>query len=68
MTYAELAGAADSPGAARAAGSACAENRIALFVPCHRIVRSDGSIGEYFYGSQVKQVLLAHEGWRGPTR
>ncbi len=60
-TYAELAVAAGSPAAVRAAGSACARNLIAPFVPCHRVLRTGGSLGGYYYGLDVKRALLAHE-------
>jgi methylated-DNA-[protein]-cysteine S-methyltransferase len=60
-TYAELALAAGSPAAVRAAGSACARNLVAPFVPCHRVLRSGGTLGGYYYGLEVKQALLAHE-------
>jgi methylated-DNA-[protein]-cysteine S-methyltransferase len=60
-SYAELAAAAGRPAAIRAAGSACARNRVAPFVPCHRVVRTDGSLGGYAYGLDVKRALLAHE-------
>ncbi len=60
-SYAELAAKAGSPSAVRAAGSACARNRVAPFVPCHRVVRSDGSLGGYYYGLGVKRALLDHE-------
>ena len=62
--YSELAAAAGRPAAVRAAGTACATNRVPLLVPCHRVVRSDGSLGNYFYGTDVKQWLLRHEGGR----
>jgi methylated-DNA-[protein]-cysteine S-methyltransferase len=45
----------------RAAGTACARNAICLFVPCHRIVRSDGALGGYYYGLETKRGLLEHE-------
>lgn len=61
LSYRELAAAAGSPAAVRAAGSACARNLVAPFVPCHRVVRSDGSLGGYYYGLSVKETLLAHE-------
>ncbi len=64
VTYAELAARALRPRAVRAAGTACARNRVAPFVPCHRIVRSDGTLGGYFYGLTVKELLLRHEGAR----
>lgn len=61
ISYAELAARAGSPGAVRAAGSACANNRVAPIVPCHRIVRTGGALGGYYYGLGVKQWLLTHE-------
>jgi methylated-DNA-[protein]-cysteine S-methyltransferase len=62
ITYAELASRAGNANAVRAAGSACARNLIAPIVPCHRIVRTDGALGGYYYGLPAKQWLLAHEG------
>lgn len=47
--------------AARAAGSACAQNLIAPFVPCHRVLPSSGGYGHYYYGTHVKEWLLTHE-------
>lgn len=61
-SYAGLAARAGSPAAVRAAGQACARNKVAPFVPCHRILRSDGSLGGYAYGLPVKEALLVHEG------
>lgn len=61
VTYRELATEAGNPAAVRAAGSACARNLIAPFVPCHRVLRTDGSLGGYYYGTEVKQLLLRHE-------
>ena len=61
-SYTELATKAGNAEAARAAASACATNMVAPFVPCHRIVRSDGSLGGYYYGLDAKRWLLAHEG------
>lgn len=61
ISYTQLAATAGNPKAVRAAGSACASNAIALFVPCHRIVRSDGSSKNFLYGLECKAVLLAHE-------
>lgn len=61
VTYAELAAMAGRPTAVRAAGSACATNRVAPFVPCHRVVRSDGTLGGYAFGLEAKRALLAHE-------
>ncbi|MCA0328420.1 MAG: methylated-DNA--[protein]-cysteine S-methyltransferase [Actinobacteria bacterium] len=61
-SYTGLAARAGSPTAVRAAGQACARNKVAPFVPCHRILRTDGSLGGYAYGLPVKQALLEHEG------
>ena len=62
ISYSELAQKAGSPRAVRAAGSACAKNAIALVVPCHRILASDGGLGGYAYGVKSKEWLLRHEG------
>jgi len=62
ISYAELAANSGSPRAVRAAGTACARNLIAPIIPCHRIVRSDGSLGGYGYGLPTKTWLLKHEG------
>ncbi|HET7572324.1 MAG TPA: methylated-DNA--[protein]-cysteine S-methyltransferase [Gaiellaceae bacterium] len=63
VTYGELAALAGAPGAARAAGSFCARNRLGLFVPCHRVV-SAGGLGSYgSHGLPYKRRLLALEGW-----
>jgi methylated-DNA-[protein]-cysteine S-methyltransferase len=65
LTYRQLADEAGlPPGAARAAGAACAANLIAPMVPCHRVLRTDGSLGGYYYGLPCKQWLLRHEGAR----
>ncbi|SKC76129.1 methylated-DNA--[protein]-cysteine S-methyltransferase [Krasilnikoviella flava] len=56
--YAELSG---RSAAVRAAAGACAMNAAALFVPCHRVLRTDGSLGGFRYGLDVKRSLLAHE-------
>jgi methylated-DNA-[protein]-cysteine S-methyltransferase len=60
-SYGELATKAGRPAATRAVGTACAKNLVAPFVPCHRVVRSDGSLGGYAYGLSVKRWLLALE-------
>lgn len=60
-SYAEVAAAAGSPRAVRAVGTACATNPLPLVVPCHRVVRSDGSYGGYAGGPEAKRVLLALE-------
>lgn len=61
VTYTELAALAGRPAAVRAAASGCANNLVALVVPCHRIVRRDGGLGGYLFGTGVKQRLLEHE-------
>lgn len=61
ITYTEFAGLAGRPRAVRAAAAACARNAAALFVPCHRVLRTDGSLGGYRWGLDVKKWLLGHE-------
>jgi methylated-DNA-[protein]-cysteine S-methyltransferase len=61
VTYAELAAKAGRPDAVRAAASACARNAAALFVPCHRVVRTGGGLGGFRWGLDVKRWLLDHE-------
>lgn len=61
-SYAALAVAAGNPRAVRAVGTACATNPLPLVVPCHRVVRSDGAMGEYVGGVDAKRALLALEG------
>ena len=51
-----------NPGAVRAVGTALGQNPIPLIVPCHRVVRSDGAIGNYAFGPEMKQQLLVREG------
>jgi methylated-DNA-[protein]-cysteine S-methyltransferase len=60
-SYAQVAAAAGNPGAVRAVGSACSHNPVPVVVPCHRVVRSDGSIGQYLGGTDAKVALLALE-------
>jgi methylated-DNA-[protein]-cysteine S-methyltransferase len=60
-SYSALAAAAGRPRAARAAGTACATNPLPVVVPCHRVVRSDGSLGGYGGGLEAKRVLLRLE-------
>jgi methylated-DNA-[protein]-cysteine S-methyltransferase len=62
VSYGELAVLADRPGAARAAGTFCAENRFSLIVPCHRVVAADGIGGYGTSGVALKRRLLALEG------
>jgi AraC family transcriptional regulator of adaptative response/methylated-DNA-[protein]-cysteine methyltransferase len=60
-SYAELAREVGAPRAVRAVASACASNRVALVVPCHRILRTDGATGGYRWGTERKARLLEHE-------
>jgi methylated-DNA-[protein]-cysteine S-methyltransferase len=60
-SYAAIAVAAGNPKAVRAVGTACATNPIPVVVPCHRVVRSDGSIGQYVGGVDAKKTLLTLE-------
>jgi methylated-DNA-[protein]-cysteine S-methyltransferase len=60
-SYAVVAAAAGSPKAVRAVGSACALNPVPIVVPCHRVVRSDGSYGQYRGGPGAKRALLTLE-------
>ena len=64
VSYTQLAEQAGNPRAPRAAGAACAFNLIAPVVPCHRALRTDGSLGGYYYGLDRKTWLLRHEGAR----
>ncbi len=65
LSYAALAAKVGRPGAARAAGSACGANNVAVLIPCHRAKRGDGTLGGYAYGLAIKQELLAREGREG---
>jgi AraC family transcriptional regulator, regulatory protein of adaptative response / methylated-DNA-[protein]-cysteine methyltransferase len=60
-SYAEIAAAVGKPNAVRAAGSANGANNVAVLIPCHRVVRSDGSLGGYAYGLEIKKKLLEKE-------
>jgi len=63
-SYAELARRIGAPNAQRAVGSALARNPIPLLVPCHRVVRSDGRLGNYGIGGEAaKRRLLSSEGY-----
>ena len=61
VTYAQYALLAGNPLAIRAAASACAFNAAALFVPCHRVIRTDGTLGGFRWGLAIKESLLARE-------
>lgn len=60
-TYTEIAAQIGHPSSVRAVAAACARNRVALAVPCHRVVRSDGGLAGYAWGLEVKQQLLDAE-------
>lgn len=60
-SYAAIAAAAGNPKAVRAVGTACATNPLPVVIPCHRVVRSDGSIGQYVGGIEAKKALLTLE-------
>jgi len=63
-SYGRLAGLIGQPRAARAVGTAVAHNRVAILIPCHRVIRETGEFGNYRYGSARKQALLAWEASR----
>ncbi|WP_104168939.1 methylated-DNA--[protein]-cysteine S-methyltransferase [Arthrobacter sp. SX1312] len=67
VTYLEYAARAGNPTAVRAAAGACAKNAAALFVPCHRVIRTDGSLGGFRWGLPVKQRLLDREARSAPA-
>ena len=60
-SYADIARAVGSPNAVRAAGAANGANRVAIIIPCHRVIRSGGKLGGYAYGLERKSMLLARE-------
>lgn len=60
-SYKQVAEAIDNPKAIRAVGTACGANPIAILIPCHRVIRSDGKEGEYRWGSNIKTKLLSRE-------
>ncbi|MBN2538724.1 MAG: MGMT family protein [Deltaproteobacteria bacterium] len=61
-SYGDLAKKISAPGAARAVGSALAKNPFPLIIPCHRVVKSDGSVGQFGGGAELKKALLRLEG------
>ncbi len=61
VSYSDVAAGIGSPSAVRAAASACGANRVAVLVPCHRVLRGDGGIGGYRWGVERKRTLLAAE-------
>jgi methylated-DNA-[protein]-cysteine S-methyltransferase len=66
VTYAQYAALTGSATAVRAAAAACARNAAALFVPCHRVVRTDGSLGGFRWGLEIKRRLLDREALTDP--
>ena len=67
VTYGELARRAGHPGAARAVGTAMKKNRLPIVIPCHRVVKADGSIGQYSSGVKWKRWLLGNEKYSRTT-
>lgn len=61
-SYGDLAAAFGKPGASRAIGGANAANRIAVLIPCHRVIAADGTLGGYVWGLEIKAELLRREG------
>ncbi|MDO5077840.1 methylated-DNA--[protein]-cysteine S-methyltransferase [Corynebacterium sp.] len=66
ISYTDLATRAGNPRAARAAASACANNAVALFIPCHRVLPKNGSVGGFRYGPELKDSLLHREAEHTP--
>jgi methylated-DNA-[protein]-cysteine S-methyltransferase len=60
-SYGDVAAAAGSPQATRATGTACAANPLPIVIPCHRVVRSNGELGQYLGGIEIKRALLSLE-------
>lgn len=61
-SYKQIANLIGNPKAVRAVGTACGNNPFLIIIPCHRIVKSDGSLGGFAYGSEIKKKLLKLEG------
>jgi len=61
ISYQELANSIGNANAQRAVANACGKNKVALLVPCHRVIRSDGQVGGYRWGQEKKQNILEHE-------
>lgn len=70
QSYSEVARAIGKPSAVRAVASACARNRLAIVIPCHRVIRSDGGMGGYRWGLECKRSLIALEraAWTGDQK
>ena len=67
-SYGEIAARIGAPRETREVGEACASNRLAILIPCHRVVRKDGSIAGYRWGVKRKRALLARERQAAPPR
>ncbi len=65
-SYSEIAAAVGKPGAARAVANVCATNRVAVVIPCHRVIHADGSMSGYRWGNEIKKALLRVEGAAAP--
>lgn len=61
-SYSDIADMIGKPKAVRAVANACGANKIAIIIPCHRVISKDGSIGGYYWGSKIKRELLQREG------
>lgn len=61
VTYSDIAERIGAPGSVRAVAGACAANALAVLIPCHRVIRRDGSLSGYFWGVERKRALLAYE-------
>jgi AraC family transcriptional regulator of adaptative response/methylated-DNA-[protein]-cysteine methyltransferase len=66
VSYASLARAIGAPAAVRAVAQACAANPLAIAIPCHRVVRTDGALSGYRWGIERKRSLLSREGVSRP--
>ena len=64
ITYRQLAEKIGNPKAVRAVANACGKNKIAVIIPCHRVIRSDGTLGGYSSGIWRKRILLQREGFK----
>jgi AraC family transcriptional regulator, regulatory protein of adaptative response / methylated-DNA-[protein]-cysteine methyltransferase len=60
-SYQEIANRIGNPNSVRAVGTACGNNPIGIIIPCHRVIRSDGSMGQYRWGTEIKNKLLTRE-------
>lgn len=63
-SYKQVAEAAGMPRAVRAVASAIGRNRLSLIIPCHRVIRADGTLGEYGFGVSLKKKILENEGYK----